>query len=83
MPMLNEAIDLTPYAPAVNGALAHHRPAFVATSAEDRTPDISPNGAYSSLMRTTWPIWNAPKVVISPTCNCSRQALCKTNSEFE
>lgn len=45
MPTLNEAIDLTPYAQAVNGALAHHRPAFVATSAEDGTPDIGPKGS--------------------------------------
>ena len=36
----SEAIDLTQYAAAVNGALAHHRPAFVATSGEDGTPDI-------------------------------------------
>ena len=42
MPTLNEAIDLTSYAEAVNGALAHRRPAFVATSGEDGTPDIGP-----------------------------------------
>ena len=45
MRTLNEAIDLTPYAAAVNGALAHRRPAFVATSAEDGTPDIGPKGS--------------------------------------
>ena len=37
-----EAIDLTPYAEAVHGALAHRRPAFVATSGKDGTPDIGP-----------------------------------------
>ena len=41
----HEAIDLMPYAAAVNGALAHHRPAFVATSGEDGTPDIGPQGS--------------------------------------
>jgi hypothetical protein len=41
----SEAIDLTQYAAAVNGALAHHRPAFVATSGEDGTPDIGPKGS--------------------------------------
>ena len=45
MRALNHAIDLTPYAAAVNGALAHRRPAFVATSAEDGTPDIGPKGS--------------------------------------
>ncbi len=40
-----ESIDLTPYATAVNGALAHRRPAFVATSGEDGTPDIGPKGS--------------------------------------
>jgi Pyridoxamine 5'-phosphate oxidase len=40
-----EAIDLTQYAAAVNGALAHHRPAFVATSGEGGTPDIGPKGS--------------------------------------
>ena len=39
------ACDLTPYAAAVNGALAHRRPAFVATSGEDGTPDIGPKGS--------------------------------------
>ena len=37
MRTLNETIDLTPYAAAVNGALAHRRPAFVATSSEPLT----------------------------------------------
>jgi len=41
----SEAIDLTQYAAAVNGALAHHRPAFVATSGEGGTPDIGPTGS--------------------------------------
>jgi hypothetical protein len=41
----HQAIDLTRYAAAVNGALAHHRPAFVATSGEDGTPDIGPKGS--------------------------------------
>ena len=41
----NEPIDLTRYATAVNGALAHQRPAFVATSGEDGTPDIGPKGS--------------------------------------
>jgi uncharacterized protein len=41
----SEAIDLTKYAAAVNGALAHHRPAFVATSGEDGSPDIGPKGS--------------------------------------
>ena len=41
----NEPIDLTRYATAVNGALAHRRPAFVATSGEDGTPDIGPKGS--------------------------------------
>jgi uncharacterized protein len=41
----SEAIDLTRYAAAVDGALAHHRPAFVATSGEDGTPDIGPKGS--------------------------------------
>jgi Pyridoxamine 5'-phosphate oxidase len=41
----NEAIDLTPYAAAVNDALAHRRPAFVATSGEDGMPDIGPKGS--------------------------------------
>ena len=41
----NEPIDLTRYATAVNGALAHRRPAFVATSTEDGTPDIGPKGS--------------------------------------
>ena len=45
MPTLNEAIDLTSYAEAVNGALAHRRPAFVATSGDDGTPDIGPKGS--------------------------------------
>ena len=40
-----EAIDLTQYAVAVNGALAHHRPAFVATSGEHGAPDIGPKGS--------------------------------------
>ncbi len=41
----HKALDLTPYAAAVNGALAHRRPAFVATSGEDGTPDIGPKGS--------------------------------------
>ena len=41
----HEPIDLTPYAAAVNGALAHRRPAFVATSGDDGTPDIGPKGS--------------------------------------
>jgi hypothetical protein len=45
MQTTNETIDLTPYAAAVNGALAHRRPAFVATSDEDGTPDIGPKGS--------------------------------------
>ncbi|MBV9598566.1 MAG: pyridoxamine 5'-phosphate oxidase family protein [Chloroflexi bacterium] len=45
MPKLNEAIDLTRYAAAVNGALARHRPAFLATSGQDGTPDIGPKGS--------------------------------------
>ena len=40
----SEATDLTRYAAAVSGALAHRRPAFVATSGEDGTPDIGPKG---------------------------------------
>jgi len=40
-----QAIDLTPYAAAIAGALAHHRPAFVATSGADGTPDIGPKGS--------------------------------------
>ena len=39
-----EAIDLTRYAAAVDGALAHCRPAFVATSGEHGMPDIGPKG---------------------------------------
>ena len=45
MRALNHAIDLTPYAAAVNGALAHRRPAFVATSGADGMPDIGPKGS--------------------------------------
>jgi len=45
MPPTQHAIDLTPYAAAVDGALAHHRPAFVATSGADGTPDIGPKGS--------------------------------------
>src|SRR5919201_3819039 len=45
MRTLNQAIDLTPYAAAVNGALAHRRPTFVATSGEDGMPDIGPKGS--------------------------------------
>ena len=41
----NEPIDLTRYATAVNGALAHHRPAFVATSGEGGAPDLGPKGS--------------------------------------
>jgi len=45
MPTPNGAVDLTPYAEAVNAALSHRRPAFVATSTEDGTPDIGPKGS--------------------------------------
>ena len=41
----HQAIDLTRYAAAVNSALAHRRPAFVATSGEDGRPDIGPKGS--------------------------------------
>jgi len=45
MPPASEAIDLTRYAAAVDRALAHHRPAFVATSGAEGTPDIGPEGS--------------------------------------
>src|ERR687885_445314 len=67
----HEAIDLMPYAAAVNGALAHHRPAFVATTGEDGAPDIGPKGACSSLTPVTWRIWSTPAVAISPTCDAT------------
>lgn len=45
MQSTHEAIDLTPYAAAVHSGLAHRRPAFVATSGADGTPDIGPKGS--------------------------------------
>jgi len=71
MRTLNETIDLTPYAAAVNGALGHHRPAFVATSAEDGRPDIVQKEACLSLTPSTWRIWSTRVVAISPTCDAT------------
>ena len=64
----NEPIDLTRYATAVNGALAHQRPAFVATSGEDGTPDIGPKGSVfvADAGHLAYPEYTA--VVISPIC---------------
>ena len=45
MQPVTESIDLTQYAAAVNNALVHHRPAFVATSGDGGTPDIGPKGS--------------------------------------
>jgi hypothetical protein len=70
----NDAIDLTWYAAAVNGTLAHHRPAFVAASGENGTPDIGPKGACTSLTPVTWRIWSTPAVAISPTSGLPQSA---------
>jgi hypothetical protein len=45
MQSMTESIDLTQYSAAMNHALVHHRPCFVATSGEGGTPDIGPKGS--------------------------------------
>ena len=88
MRTLNEAIDLTPYAAAVNGALAHRRPAFVATSAEDGTPDIGPKGSVfvadaGHLVYLEYTRGGHLANASTGKRNCLRQELGEMNSELE